>query len=431
MMDYSKEIDEYLNKLFNIPRSLTGEGNRTTLQALQELIPLEIKEYKSGQQVFDWVVPKEWKVNNAFIKDSSGNILISYEENFLHLIGYSCAFRGIVSYDELVSKLYFIDEQPDAIPYRTTYYKNDWGFCLSHNQFKEKFKAGESYEVCIDASHFDGSMSIGEYIIKGKTEKEILFSTYLCHPNLANDNLSGTILTAFLARELLKTEPNYTIRFVWVPETVGAVAYCFNNQNSIKNVTCGFVVTTVGGQGKIGYKQSFEKAHPINSIIESVMKDTNTEFDIYPFDIHGSDERQYSSPGFRLNMATISKDKYYEYKEYHTSLDNLGFVKGNSIQKTFELYTMAFKRLDSNVKFKSLMPYGEPLLGPRGLYPQTGGAQLPSGAINELDLILWIMFYADGSMSVYDVANKLDVCIDEVYKIVQKLQKNDLLEILY
>lgn len=427
-----EEISKYLKKLFPINRSITGHGNRETLKILSELIPLKIKEYPSGKKVFDWIIPDEWNIKDAWIKNSEGVKIVDYSKCNLHVLSYSMAVNQTMNYDELVNHLYYLENQPDAIPYRTTYYKKKWGFCLSYNDFKKYIKKDELYKVFINSSfNSNGSMTIGELVIKGKLKQEHLISTYFCHPSLANDNLSGVILTAFLSRELLKKNLNYSYRIIFIPETIGAIAYCAMNRSAMKKIDCGLVITTVGGKGKYAYKQSFRSDHYINKMIEKVFEDNKTDFITYPFDIHGSDERQYSSQGFKINVATICKDKYYEYPFYHTSFDNLNFVSAENIYKTLNLYIDLIEKMDKNLIYKNIKPNCEVMLSKYNLYPEIGGGILPTTeCLSELDIILWLLYYCDGKKSLSEIADRLKINISSLYLVIKKIENKKIVKLM-
>ena len=426
---HTREINHYLKRLFPISRSITGFGNRKTLEILQEIIPLKILEYSSGQKIYDWVIPKEWNVQDAWIKNSNGEKIVDFQKNNLHVISYSIPLHENLSFHELKSRLHYREDLPKAIPYRTTYYKEDWGFCVSFDDFQKFFKPQEDYEVYIDSTLSHGSLSIGELLISGKSTKEFLISTYICHPSIANDNLSGTIMTAFLAKELLQKRLNFSYRIIFVPETIGAIAYCAKNENEMKAIESGLVVTNVGGPGRFSYKQSFDSKHFINKLIEQTFQDNGIDFITYPFDIHGSDERQYSSPGFRIQMATICKDKYYEYPFYHTSLDNLDFVKAENIDESLNLYLQVIDKLDYNVGFIRKDIHCEVMLSKYDLYPKLGGAQRPTGnRPNDLDIILWLLFYCDGEQSLFDISEKTDLSLEKLYSIAQKLESKGIIK---
>lgn len=432
-INYEKDIDTLLHRLYPITRSITGNGNRETLKILQEYIPLDIIEYPSGQEVYDWTIPKEWNIKDAWIKNSKGEKIIDFANSNIHVVSYSTCIHKKLKMNELKDNLYYLEELPEAIPYRTSYYNDNWGFCVSYDQYKKLFNENEEYEVYIDSEFCDGSLSLGEIVLNGKSSKEILISCYICHPAMANDSLSGVVLTAFLTKELMKLELNYTYRIIFVPETIGAIAYCANNELHMKNIKEGLVITTCGGPGEFGYKQSWQKENFINEMVEDVFRENGKDFITYPFDIHGSDERQYSSQSFRINCVTISKDKYYEYDYYHTSLDNLDFVKGKFINESLNLYYSLILKIEKNLKFKNLMPTCEVMLSKHDLYPKTGGTinQLTSNSKkNELDIILELLFYCDGEISLYDLSKQLDVDLDILYEIAIKIKNKYILEIV-
>jgi len=440
-----REIKEYLDRLFPIYRSITGQGNRETLETLQEIAPINIVEYPSGTEVYDWKIPDEWQVSNAWIEDVNGSRIVDFHENNVHLVGYSTPVDKSMNFQDLKGHLHVHGEIPEAIPYRTSYYEKNWGFCVKNSQYLALKQADGPLHVKIESSfNSHGSLTIGELLISGKSEKEILISTYMCHPSLANDNLSGVLMTAFLARELLKKDGlQYSYRIIWVPETIGAVSYCSMNEASMKEIDVGFVITTVGGPGDFGYKQSYDDSHEINSIVERAFKARDINFLRYPFDIHGSDERQYSSQGFRINIVSITKDKYYEYPYYHTSFDNLDFVKAEYIFQSLEIYLDSLNFLESDFgtwaepqKSKQLdvpvyrnnYPYCEVMLSKHNLYPVIGGGQLPKvGDRSELDLILWLLFWCDGSNTLRDVARKLGVGYSDLEVVAKKLLSKEVL----
>jgi len=415
MTESVEEIDRYLKRLFPLTRSITGPGNRESLRILQEVAPLEIKEYPSGTTVYDWVIPDEWIVRDAWIKNTDGSKLVDFRASNIHLVGYSEPIHRKMAFDDLKDHLYYRNDLPEAIPYRTTYYKRNWGFCVTKAQYESLEQAEEPLEVFVDSEFKkNGSLTVGELMIPGETEEEMLISTYICHPSLANDNLSGMVMTAFLARELFKRPPSrYGYRIVWVPETIGAIAYSALNEAAMKSIQQGFVVTCVGGSGKFGYKQSFDPTHAINRAIEEVFRREGIDdYIIYPFDIHGSDERQYSSQGFRINVASITKDRYYEYPYYHTSLDDLRFIDARNIAHSLKLYIDTlelFNEWGNGPLYRNCRPYCEAMLSKYDLYPETGGAILPNSRITELDLRLWLLFLCDGKQPLYMIAQRLGV----------------------
>jgi len=430
MRDYTREIDFYCRRLFPITRSITGDGNRESLKILQEIVPIDILEYPSGLQIYDWTIPDEWNIRDAWVKNSRGTTLIDFQKNNLHLVSYSTPLHKTVIYEELLGHLHYLEEMPEAIPYRTSYYEKNWGFCLSYRDFLKYFEKGESYEVFIDSDLGPGSLTIGELLIPGLSPKEYLISTYICHPSMANDNVSGMVLTAFLARELLSRSPlNYSYRVLFVPETIGSIAYCAMNTEAMRTVRAGLVISTVGGPGGFGYKQSFDPGHYINHLIEQAFFERGIGFVTYPFDIHGSDERQYSSQGFRINAATITKDKYYEYPYYHTSLDDLDFLRPENINEALTVYRRLCNKLERNLTYKNLRPDCEVMLSRHGLYPKTGGGILPAkNSPSEVDAMLWLLFYCDGKMSLFEISQQTGISLETLYETAIRLEEKSILQ---
>ena len=421
------EINKYLKDLFPLNRSLTGKSNRKSLQILQNIISLKIKSIKSGTKVYDWTIPPEWNAKDAYIKDSKGKKIISFKDNNLHLMSYSIPLNKTMSWDNLKNKLITHKTLPDAIPYRTSYYDSNWAFCVNHKQYNKLKNSNGPLSVKIDTEfNKNGSLVYGEYLLKGESKKEILISTYICHPSMANDCLSGMILTAFLARKMSNMKLKWSYRFVFVPETIGMIAYCKMNEQKIKDIDTALVITTVGGTGKIGFKESWDKNHKINITIESVLKEKKINFIKYPFDIRGSDERQLSSQAFRINSATISKDKYFEYKFYHTSKDNLDFVKSANILKTYNLYLNTIRKIEKWKIYKTKMPNCEYMLSKKGLYNKIGGSFLEKYKSKQ-DILLWILFLSDGNLNTKQISSKINVKETTIIKLSNYLCKKDLL----
>jgi len=426
------ELSDYLHRLFPLCRSITGNPNRETLKALQELIPLTLHEVPSGTAVYDWTVPDEWSIRDAWIADSTGRRIVDFGESNLHVVSYSEPVNSVMDWAELQARLHRHPQLAEAIPYRTSYYKRDWGFCVTHAQFAEMEKLGGPFTVVIDSELKPGSLTYGEYLVPGRSAREILLSCYICHPSMANDSLSGVLLTAFLARHIASLKNrHWSYRIVFVPETIGAITYCARNEAAMKQIDMGLVITTVGGPGKFGYKRSFDSSHPINAMIEEVFRDAETEFVTYPFDIHGSDERQYSSQGFRINAATICRDRYYEYAYYHSSLDDLSFVTAEQIAGTLDLYVRLIEKVEARRVYRNRIPHGEVMLSRHDLYPATGGAQRPElGRRSELDLILWLLFLCDGKLDIADIAARLGVSFADLVPIADRLVAKDVLELV-
>lgn len=430
MTDIVGEIDAYLRRLFPLNRSLSGDGNRETLRVLSEVVPIALTEVPSGEAVFDWTIPEEWNVRDAWIALPDGRRVVDFRQSNLHLVSYSEPFRGNLDWTALKPHLHLHPVLPEAIPYRTSYYRRTWGFCLTRSQYDVLEAHGGPFEVVVDSELKPGSLTYGETLIAGDSKQEILVSCYICHPSMANDSLSGVLLTAFLARALReRKERRFSYRVVFVPETIGAVAYCARNEAAMKRIDLGLVATTVGGPGKFGVKQSFDPGHPINQMIAEVFAESGVDPIVYPFDIHGSDERQYSSQGFRINVATICRDRYYEYPYYHSSLDDLSFVSAAQITETLNLYLRLIDKIEARRLYRNRFPHGEVMLSRHDLYPATGGALLPAlGGRSELDLILWLLFLCDGRQSLEDVAARLDVTPEVLAPIADRLVAKGVLE---
>ncbi len=445
----TEQADSLLRHLFPICRSISGKGLRDTFHHLQQVAPFEIHEVPSGTACFDWVIPDEWNVREAYIEDLQGRRVIDFQASNIHLVNYSAPFEGELSFDELASHLYTLPDLPTAIPYRTTYYNRTWGFCLSHQQFR-KLNRKVRYHIRVDTSLTPGALTYGETILHGSSGQEFLITTYACHPSLANDNLSGVVLWALLLSELRRHPVRHSYRFVIAPETIGALAYISQNESAVKGLKGGFVATTVAGPGPFGYKCTWQGNALIDRIVRLTFRDLDLKYTEYPFEINGSDERQYSTPGLRIPVGTICKDKYYEYPYYHTSLDNLDFISAASLVETLKLYLLAIEKLEQNRTYLSLNPIGEPMLGKRGLYPKVGGSIKQKAADsstshlersytvdpenilygNELDAIRWILFYADGKTPLLDIAEKTGLPMRQLFEVAEKLLAHKLLEVV-
>jgi len=438
--------DDLLRRLFPICRSIAGGGLRATLDLLRKTSDFSLTEVPSGAACYDWIVPDEWNVRDAYVADSTGRRVIDFQANNVHLVNYSIPFEGTLTFDELAPHLHTLPDLPNAIPYRTTYYNRTWGFCLTHEQF-QKLDKREKYHVAVDSTLAPGSLTYGEARLPGKSGQEYLISTYVCHPSLANDNLSGVVLWTLLLAEMRKWQLHHSYRFVIAPETIGALAYIARNEEAVKGLSGGFVATTVAGPGRFGYKSTWRGDSVIDRAVRLTFRELNLEYVEYPFDVNGSDERQYSTPGLRVPVGTICKDKYYEYPYYHTSLDNLDFISTGNLVETLKLYLLAIEKLEQNRTYRSLNPIGEPMLGKRGLYPQTGGAikqkaadasahgsrryAVDAGSIlygSELDAIRWVLFYADGQTPLLDVAERTGLPMRQLYEVAEKLVAGGLLE---
>ncbi len=428
----SYEIDLYLKDLFSMNRSLAGDENRKTLRYIKNNLPIKIKSFPSGEKVFDWKVPNEWKIRDGFIKDSLGKKLIDVKKNYLHVASYSQPVNKKIKFDKLKKKIY-IGKLHNEIPYRTLYYKKDWAFCLTKKDYQKLIMAKlnkNEFKVCINSKFIKGKMNYGELLISGKSKKEILISTYICHPSMANDNLSGVILTSLLAR-FIKSIPElkWSYRIIYIPETIGAIAYINKNLKKIKKIDYGINVSCVGGKGNMSYKETKDKESFLNKLVKNIFLRKKIKFKKHNFDIHGSDERQYSYYGNDINVISIHKDKYYDYKEYHTSLDNLDFVKSNHILKSFEIYKELIQQIEVQKIYKSKSHYSEIMLSKFNLYPDTGGSLMTnkSKKNKNLDNILWILFLCDGKRTLHQIQDMLNLKKKYFFEIISLLKRKKLI----
>lgn len=420
-----KLIHNLAYKLWPLNRSLTGDGVRDTLKIIKKELPkLRIKEIPSQKKVFDWKVPLEWKVNKAHIIDPHGNKICDFKKNNLHLMGYSIPVRKKIRLSKLQKNLYSLPNQPNAIPYITSYYKKNWGFCLSHNQ-RKKLKNGY-YEILIDAKHFKGSMTYGELIIKGKSKKEIFFSTYICHPSMANNELSGPVISTYLAKYIKKKQRKYTYRFIFVPETIGAISYLFYNKDNLKkNVIAGYNLSCLGDNRSFSYLPSRSGNTLSDFTAKYILNQNNIIFKKYNWNERGSDERQYCAPGIDLPIASVMRTKYGKYNEYHTSLDNLKkVVTPMGLEKSYKIYTQIINFIEKSC-FPKIKVLCEPQLGRRGLYDNISTKKSDFKTRTLINLIS----YCDGKHCVEEISEKCFISISEANKIIQKLKKKKLISV--
>jgi aminopeptidase-like protein len=442
-----KDIYELIQDLYPICRSITGNGVRETLNKIKQHIPLNISEVPTGTKVFDWEVPKEWNINDAYIKNSKGEKIVDFKKSNLHVLNYSIPIHKKISLTELKKHIFTLPEHPDWIPYRTSYYEENWGFCITHNQFQNL--RDEQYEVCIESSLIQGSLTYGEIFLKGKIKDEVLLSCYVCHPSMCNDNLSGVSLLTYLAREINKVNHNLSYRFLFIPETIGAITWLSKNEKKINNIKHGLVATCVGdSSGKMTYKKTRNGNNIIDKIVTNVLTESKEPFEIVDFFPTGSDERQFCSPGFNLPIGSLMRTIYDKFEEYHTSADNLNYVNSKSLENSFEKYLKIIKQLEEikveekesnqkNVKnkiiiksdeeifYNNLNPKCEPQLGRRGLYNMVGGQK---NSIQNMLPIFWVLNLSDGTNSISDIVKKSNLEIQDIKNAINILIKKNLLK---
>lgn len=399
----ARQLEEYFDRLWPINRSLMGPGYRSSLDILSEIMPHNVLKYKTGTKVFDWTVPKEWNLRDAYIIGPDGKKYCDCKENNLHILGYSVPYKGKVSLQELKKHLYSLPDQPEATPYVTSYYKERWGFCLPDQELKN-LSDGE-YDVLIDSELYPGHLDVGEAVLEGKSKEEILLTSYLCHPSLANNELSGPLVLVFLY-DLLKNIPNrrYTYRFVLNPETLGSICYLAERGQHLKeNLKAGYVITCVGKDAPFTYKCSKQENSLADRAARQVLKEYKSSKVISYNPVYSSDERQYCSPGFNLPVGSLMRVPYGEYYEYHTSLDNKDCISFSALAESVKVYSEVIYALESNVIWKNTVPFCDPCLGPRGLYPTLSTKQ---DYDKEFQAVFWLLSYADGMTDSLTIAEK-------------------------
>ncbi|GAA3246886.1 DUF4910 domain-containing protein [Nonomuraea helvata] len=389
-----------VERLYPICRSITGDGVRRTLEIVGEHLPLTVTEVPTGTEVLDWNVPKEWNIRDAYVKDLSGRRVIDFQESNLHVVGYSVPVSGTYTLEELRPRLHTLPDQPDLVPYRTSYYVETWGFCLSQNALDA---LGEGpYEVLIDSTLEDGSLTVAEHVVPGRLPDEVVISCHVCHPSLANDNLAGVAVAVALALKL--KEPRYTYRFLFMPGTIGAITWLARNRERVHLIAAGLTLACAGDPGSLTYKRSRRGDAEIDQAVEQVLEDRPHR--VLDFSPYGYDERQFCSPGFNLPFGGLTRTPYAGYPEYHTSGDNPGFVTPEAMEDTLDVLTQVVGVLEGNRTYVNLSPYGEPQLGRRGLYGSLGGR---SDTKQAQMAMLWVLNLSDGEHSLLDIARRSEL----------------------
>ena len=419
------KIYKLAKKIFPIYRSITGNGVRETLRCLQQICPyLQIHEVPSGTKVFDWEVPLEWNISEAYIENEQGERIVDFANNNLHVVGYSQPIDQWVMREELDQYLYTQPEQPDVIPYVTSYYAPRSGFCMSENQ-KKQLPDG-NYHMVIDSGFKKGSLTYGEIVLPGETEEEVFFSTYVCHPSMANNEVSGPCINIYLADMISKMKSHrYTYRFVFIPETIGSITYISTHLEQMKkNIKAGFVITCVGDDNAYSYVESRKGNTLADKALTQVLKYYAPEYKQYSYLYRGSDERQYCSPGVDLPVCVFCRSKFHEYKEYHTSADNLDFISPEGLGNAYEVLKQVVLALEYNYKYKMTVCC-EPQLGKRGLYPTVS----QKGTYADVKTLQNFIAYADGENDLFEISDKIDASVERLIPIAERLLKEQLITI--
>jgi aminopeptidase-like protein len=417
-----REMHALAAELYPFCRSITGDGVRSTLRRIAREIPVEIREVPSGTEVFDWSVPEEWNIREAWIKDELGRKVVDFANHNLHVVGYSTAVSTKMKLADLKEHLFSLPDQPDLIPYRTSYYKKTWGFCLPHHDL-EKLADGE-YEVFIDSSHTDGHLSYGECFIPGATDEEVLISCHTCHPSLANDNLAGIAVGVALAKHLASAPRRLSYRFLFIPGTIGSITWLALNQPAISRIRHGLVLTCAGDVGPVTYKKTRDGNALIDRAMQHVLRTCGAEYHVKDFHPYGYDERQYNSPGINLPVGCLMRSPHGTFPEYHTSADNLDFIKPHALADTLSRSLEALEVLENNDCFVNLKPMCEPRLGKYGLYGAGGGQR--TGEFNELAL-LWVLNQSDGTNDLLAIAERSGMAFRKILTAATALEQAGLL----
>lgn len=418
-----KEMHDLMAELYPICRSITGDGIRESLKIIRKHIPVKLNEIPSGTKVFDWIVPREWNIRDAWVKGPGGEKVIDFKKSSLHVVNYSVPVHGHMPLEQLKEHLHSIPGHPDWVPYRTSYYKENWGFCLSHRML-EGLENGE-YEVYIDSSLEEGHLTYGECFLEGETEEEILFSSHSCHPSLCNDNLSGMVLLTFLAKQIEAQERRYSYRFLFGPGTIGAITWLALNENRVSRIKHGLVAACVGDAGHFTYKRSRRGNAEIDRAVAHVLKHSAVDYEIFDFTPYDYDERQYCSPGFNLPVGSLTRTPHDRYAENHTSADNLDFVRPECLGDSFSRYLSVVEVLEKNGMYINANPKCEPQLGKRGLYGALGGKKDAS----KFEIAMfWVLNFSDGHHSLLDIAERSGLSFDVIGETAEALKKHHLLQ---
>lgn len=412
-----------IRDLFPLCRSITGDGLRKSLSYLGQYVDITLHEVPSGTRVFDWTVPREWNIRDAYIKNQKGERVVDFRSCNLHVLNYSVPVHAKMPLAELKQHIHTLPESPDWVPYRTSYYRDDWGFCMSHRQLSSL--PDEEYEVCIDATLAAGHMTIGELRIQGRTNSEVIISAHSCHPSLCNDNLSGMAVATLLAQRLARRPLRYSYRFLWMPGTIGAIAWLALNESVVSRIKHGLVLSCLGDPGKFSYKRSRRGDSEIDQAVENLLCHSGREYQIFDFSPYGYDERQFCSPGFNLPVGCFMRTPNGKYPEYHTSADNLDFVSRDSLSESLRHLLEVVFILENNRPYLNLNPKCEPQLGRRGLYEQVGGVKTQP---RREEAMLWVLNLSDGEHSLLDIAQRSGMPFFDIFSAAELLEEHRLLK---
>lgn len=418
-----REIYDVAAEIYPLCRSITGDGVRETLSCLRQRIALQINEVPSGSAAFDWTVPKEWNIRDAYIKNARGERILDFRACNLHVVSYSRPIGGYFRLDELKPHIFTLPQQPDLIPYRTSYYKESWGFCMAHNRLLAL--PDGVYEAVIDSSLQDGSLAYGEYVHRGETSEEVLLSAHVCHPSLANDNCSGLAVLTCLAEQLASLRTRYTYRFVFAPGTIGALVWLSRNEPIVPRIAHGLIVSCVGDGGGPTYKRSRRGDSTIDRVMAHVLHHAAPAAKLVDFFPYGYDERQYCSPGFNLPVGLFQRSQFGTFPEYHTSADNLNLIRPEHLAASYRIIVTALDILENDAYTQSMNPKGEPQLGKRGLYCATGGLNIDS---EQTKALLWVLNLSDGCHSLLDIAERANVPFDVVREAFLRVERHGLVK---
>jgi len=419
--EVGEEIFAFAARIFPICRSITGNGVRQTLREIGSHLALQVHEVPTGTEVFDWTIPREWNISDAYIKNAAGDRVIDFAQSNLHVMSYSIPVRKRVSLAELKEHVHTLPQQLDLIPYRTSYYADDWAFCMAHRQLEGLRE--ETYEVVIDSNLKNGSLTYGEYLHKGQTDEEFLLSAHVCHPSLANDNCSGVALLTHLARQMAGLRTRYSYRFLFAPGTIGTIAWLARNEHNSRRIKHGLVVSMVGDGGGPTYKKTRRGDTTIDRVMGHVLRHCGLTSTIEDFSPYGYDERQYCSPGFNLPVGLFQRSKYGMVPQYHTSADNISFIRPQHLMESYSVIVRTIFAIENDAVYCNTVPKCEPQLGKRGLFGRVGGENIAADNM----AMLWVLNFSDGAHSVLDIAERAKLPFEMVMRATQLLEARGLL----